>query len=104
MVKVYFEYKNHTELVARFSREEEYNKLATYLEREAKSKGATLTESIEEDFSLTPEQLHEVSENMIAFGGSFMRHIGRALQKADQENTKKILHLWGHEITQYLKY
>ena len=48
MVKVFFESKNHSELVATFVDEETYIKCLPVLEELAKESRMTVTESIEE--------------------------------------------------------
>jgi hypothetical protein len=53
---------------------------------------------------MTPSQIQKAALNMVAYGGSFMKHLGNALLVADQENTIKILSNWEDEIKQYLKY
>ena len=49
MIKVYFESNSHAELVATFENEEVYTLCIAALEKEAKSKGMILTESVEEE-------------------------------------------------------
>lgn len=49
MIKVYFESNSHTELVATFESEEVYTLCVSVLEKQAKSKGMILTESVEEN-------------------------------------------------------
>lgn len=54
--------------------------------------------------NFTEKQLQTAAANMIAYGGSFMQNIGKALQRADRENTQKIIQCWGNDIKNYLKY
>lgn len=49
MIKVYFESNSHAELVATFESEEVYALCIKPLEKDAKSKGMKLTESVEEE-------------------------------------------------------
>jgi len=36
------------------------------------------------------EEMHEIAETMIRYGGSFVECLGKALMKADLDNTRKI--------------
>lgn len=54
MIKVYFESNSHAELVATFESEEVYALCISTLEKDAKSKGMILTESVEEEVLKLP--------------------------------------------------
>ena len=52
----------------------------------------------------TEKQYRIISKNMITFGGSFFRHIGEALQKADLENTVKLENAFPDEFEKYVNF
>jgi len=53
------------------------------------------------------EFIHEekiiVAENMMRYGGSFMKCLGEALLHADSNNTRKIKKEWPEEWYKYLE-
>lgn len=51
----------------------------------------------------TEKEYRIIAENMIAYGGSFFRAIGEALQRADRENTIKLETVFEEEFKKYLK-
>lgn len=61
MVKVYFESKNHAQLVAIFDTGELYNICLPSLEKEAKKHRMIVTESVEEEAEIN--QLEAITEN-----------------------------------------
>jgi len=66
MIKVYFESNSHAELIATFESEEVYALCISALEKDAKSKGMILTESVETEQSelekLIIKQANELCE------------------------------------------
>ena len=46
----------------------------------------------------------ELSEAMLKYGGSFAKCIGKALQCADAQNTKKLLETFDDLIESYRKF
>jgi hypothetical protein len=60
MIKVYFESKNHAELVATFENESIYIACLPTLKKVAKSQGMEVTESIDEYLEETHENLRSV--------------------------------------------
>lgn len=44
----------------------------------------------------------KIANNMIRFGGSFMRNLGEALMVADSENSRKILEAWAVDCEKYI--
>lgn len=60
MIKVYFESKNHAQLVAIFDTDELYNVCLPSLEKEAKKHRMRVTESVEEEIEIN--QLEAIEE------------------------------------------
>lgn len=52
----------------------------------------------------TTEQYNNIADNMVTFGGSFMHHIGKALQRADRENTEKLEKAFPEEFERHLNF
>ena len=50
----------------------------------------------------TTKQHRIISDNMIKYGGSFMKAIGEALSRADLENTEKLENAFPEEFEKYL--
>lgn len=50
----------------------------------------------------TREQILQIANNMVRFGGGFISCIGEALYKADQTNLEKLLTTFSEECETYL--
>jgi hypothetical protein len=53
--------------------------------------------------NLTRDEILNISNNMIRYGGGFASNLGKALLVADAENTNKILTAFPELISQYKK-
>ena len=60
--------------------------------------------NLHEDYLQTQEEKVTVSENMIRYGGSFIKALGEALRHADPMNTTKIKHTFSKYWEQYLNW
>ena len=52
----------------------------------------------------TQKEIQEIAQAMQTYGGSFMKCIGMALERADKYNTVKILETWSEVIENYYKF
>lgn len=50
----------------------------------------------------TRDEIQTISKGMIKYGGSFFKLIGEALQRADKENTDKLVKAFPDECLKYL--
>lgn len=50
----------------------------------------------------TEQELNTIARNMKAYGGSFIKCIGKALQYADAENTIKLVQTFSEECEKFL--
>jgi len=49
------------------------------------------------------KEIHTVWVNMMEYGGRFVRHLGQALCRADEVNTRLIKNTWPEYWAKYLK-
>jgi uncharacterized HAD superfamily protein len=52
----------------------------------------------------TKKEIQQIAQAMQTYGGSFMKCIGMALERADQYNTVKILETWSEEVEKYYEF
>ena len=57
-----------------------------------------------EKMKYTQEEIQAIAQAMQTYGGSFMKCIGMALERADQNNTVKILETWSEDVEKYYKF
>ncbi len=53
---------------------------------------------------INPDEKIRVSENMMKFGGSFVKALGEALSHADLQNQRKIKTTWPEYWNQYNRF
>lgn len=53
---------------------------------------------------ITRDEKITAANNMIQYGGSFMKALGETLIKADDLNVIKIYSMWKEDIDKYLKF
>lgn len=58
---------------------------------------------ITEKREYSTDEILKISENMKAYGGSFMSAIGEALVRADSNNRRKLSNAFPEEFDKYLK-
>ena len=58
--------------------------------------------TIEGKTMYTRNEVQTISRNMIRYGGGFFKLIGDALQRADEENTNKLIKAFPDECIKYL--
>ena len=52
----------------------------------------------------TKKEIQAIAESMKKDGGKFMKIIGLALERADQNNTVKILETWSEDVEKYYEF
>ena len=52
----------------------------------------------------TKKEIQKIARSMQTYGGSFMKCIGMALERADKNNTIKILETWSEEVEKYYEF
>ena len=52
----------------------------------------------------TKKEIKQIAQAMQMYGGSFMKCIGMALERADENNTIKILETWSEEVEKYYEF
>ena len=52
----------------------------------------------------TQEEIQAIAKAMQTYGGIFMKCIGMALERADKNNTVKILETWSEDVEKYYKF
>lgn len=52
----------------------------------------------------TLQEIKDAARAMQVFGGGFMKALGLALERADIENTEKIINNWEEDIIKYIDF